>query len=75
MQFSSQKGMRLANPKNRIFLFYVGLFILLNLIPGSVFALARIMKVQVDTVWIDEKTSIRGTTASFPFSVLSRVKI
>ena len=75
MHSSSQKVMWLANPNSRIFLFRAGLFILLSLIPGSLFSLSRIMKVQVDTVWVDDTTVIRGTTASFPFSVLTRVKV
>jgi uncharacterized repeat protein (TIGR01451 family) len=75
MLSSSQKGMWLANPNNRNVLFRVGLVILLSLIPESLFSLSRILNVQVDTVWVDEQTTIRGITASFPFSVLTRVKV
>ena len=75
MHFRSQRGMRQPNFRKSAFILCIGVCVGLILMPMTASALARLLTVEVDTVWTDEAVTVRGVSSSFPYYVLSRVKV
>ncbi|MBN2105573.1 VWA domain-containing protein [bacterium] len=75
MHNSSQRSMRQARFRKGSFLVFIIASMGLAFMPTIASAMPKLLKVQVDTIWIDESTTVHNVTASFPYYVLSRIKV